>query len=345
MDLLLFDEAGLDYDDILLMQALQRNGPTIREQYGPFDLASLNDLECKQNFRFHKEDIPRLANALHMPNLFTTKSHVKASGLEGLCLLLRRLAYPNRLSDLTPLFGRSKFDLCHIFNMALDHICDNYSHLLRTMNQDWITQGIDNFALAIHQKGAPLTNCWGFIDGTVRPICRPTHDQNLAYNGHKRTHAIKFQAIMAPNGLIANVAGPFEGKRHDSFLLEESGIVGEIRRFHNNNGEQMCVYGDPAYPLSPWLITPFRGHNLTPEQQQFNTDMSAVRQCVEWGFGKVITNFAFLDYKKNLKLFLQPVGKYYLVGCILTNCHTCLYGSQTGTYFGLHAPNLDIYLP
>jgi nuclease HARBI1 len=57
--------------------------------------------------------------------------------------------------------------------------------------------------------------------------------------------------------------------------------------------------------------------------------MSAVCECVEWGFGKISGNFAFLDFKKNLKLLLQPVGHYYLVGRLLTNVHTCLYGSQT----------------
>jgi hypothetical protein len=39
------------------------------------------------------------------------------------------------------------------------------------------------------------------------------------------------------------------------------------------------------------------------------------------------TIFAFLDFKKNLKVLLQPVAKYYIVASLLINCHTCLYGS------------------
>lgn len=72
--------------------------------------------------------------------------------------------------------------------------------------------------------------------------------------------------------------------------------------------------------------------------------MSQVRQCVEWGFAKVISIFAFLDYKKNLKLMLHPVSDYYAVGTIFTNCHTCLYGSQTSSYFAVDAPTLENYL-
>ena len=69
-----------------------------------------------------------------------------------------------------------------------------------------------------------------------------------------------------------------------------------------------------------------------------------VRVSVEWGFNKLISIFAFLDYKKNQKLYLQPVGKYYKVAALLINCHTCLYGSETTSYFGLQPPSLQEYL-
>ena len=65
---------------------------------------------------------------------------------------------------------------------------------------------------------------------------------------------------------------------------------------------------------------------------------------VEWEFGKILKNFAFLDFRKNLKVLLSPVAKYYLVGALLTNCHTCLYGSQTSRYFNLEPPLLEHYL-
>ena len=61
---------------------------------------------------------------------------------------------------------------------------------------------------AIDAKGTPLENCFGFIDGTVRPICRPRKNQRIVYNGHKRVHALKFLLLETPNGLIANLYGP-----------------------------------------------------------------------------------------------------------------------------------------
>ena len=53
----------------------------------------------------------------------------------------------------------------------------------------------------------------GFIDGTVRACSRPQISQRMLYNGHKRHHALKYHAVSTPNGLIANLFGPVEGKR------------------------------------------------------------------------------------------------------------------------------------
>lgn len=127
-------------------------------------------------------------------------------------------------------------------------------------------------------------------------------------------------------------------------MLGASGLATKLRRFQRPSGEPYVIYGDPAYGLALNILSPFRGANLTDDQQEFNARMSKLRVSVEWGFGKICQNFAFLDFKKNLKVLLQPVAKYYLVATILTNCHTCLYGSQTSTYFDLEPPLLETYL-
>jgi hypothetical protein len=143
-----------------------------------------------------------------------------------------------------------------------------------------------------------------------------------------------------------NLFGPLEGRRHDCALLRESGVCEQFERHQwmDRNGLPFAVYGDPAYPVKNYLIAPFRGARLNEEQQLFNQQMSSVRESVEWQFMKILQNFAFLDFKKNLKLFLQPVAKYYIVAALLTNCHTCLYGSVTGQYFGMNPPSLVEYL-
>lgn len=145
--------------------------------------------------------------------------------------------------------------------------------------------------------------------------------------------------------MVANLYGPFKGRRHDSALLAASNLVEKCEQLPvSATGERYYVYGDLGYPLRRYLIVPYKEENLTEAEQSFNSRMSKVRESVEWGFNKVIQLFAFLDFKKNLKMGLQPVGKYYIVGTILSNCHTCLYGSQTADYFNLLPPRLEEYL-
>ena len=71
--------------------------------------------------------------------------------------------------------------------------------------------------------------------------------------------------------------------------------------------------------------------------------MSQVRIAVEWVFGDIINYFKFLDFKKNLKIGLSAVGKFYIVSALLRNALTCLYGNSTSNFFQLDPPALNEY--
>ena len=145
-------------------------------------------------------------------------------------------------------------------------------------------------------------------------------------SSYKCTFLLIIQSVHAPNGLILNMFGPIEGGRHDDVMLGVSGIMDNLRRIQQTNGEPYVIYGDPAYGVTDNILASFRGVDLTVAQKEFNKRMSKVRVSVEWGFGKITQYFAFLDFRKSLKsqkILLQPIAKYYLVGSLLTNCHTC----------------------
>ena len=149
--------------------------------------------------------------------------------------------------------------------------------------------------------------------------------------------------MVCPNGLIANLYGPVAGRHHDAFMLFESNLLPMLQE-KLRPPNTFVLYGDSSYPLRQHLLTPYRGAVLTPAQELFNKKMSKVRESVEWAFGKVIQYFAFLDFRKNQKVLLQPIGKYYAVGVLLINCHSCLYGSVTASYFCIPPPDLHTYL-
>ena len=213
-------------------------------------------------------------------------------------------------------------------------------------NQAWLApRKLEEYAQAVHDKGAALDCCWGFIDGTVRSTCRPGQNQRVIYNGHHRVHAIKFQSTVAPNGLIANLYGPVEGRRHDSAMLAQSGLLIQLQQHsHAQNGRALCIYGDPAYPLRNHLQAPYRSNRfLTHAQRDFNKSMSTVRICVEWVFGDITNYFAFMDFNKNLKIGLSPIGKMYIVCALLHNARACLYKNITTNFFDVETPRLQDY--
>ena len=71
--------------------------------------------------------------------------------------------------------------------------------------------------------------------------------------------------------------------------------------------------------------------------------MSSVRVSVEWVFGEIAEYFAFIDFKKNLKIALSEVGTMYIVCALLRNARTCLYGSSTSRFMEVDPPSLEEY--
>jgi hypothetical protein len=88
--------------------------------------------------------------------------------LTGLCILLRRLSYPNRWIDVQKLFGRDIRDLSNIFNTMLNFIYYKYRHLVISLNQWWLNEEyLQSYSNAVERKGSVINNCFGFIDGMV----------------------------------------------------------------------------------------------------------------------------------------------------------------------------------
>lgn len=165
----------------------------------------MEEAECKSEFRVEKPDIPLLAEALGMPDTFTCPQRSVADGIKGLCMVLKQVSFSSRYSDMIYRFGRPVPVISMVTNQVLDYIYQAHGQWNNLLLNP---AALKRYANAIARKGAPLENCFGFADGTIRPICRPNENQRTVYNGHKRVHALKFQSVTIPNGLIANLYGP-----------------------------------------------------------------------------------------------------------------------------------------
>ena len=209
--LVAYDEGTIDDEEFVLLweQNVSKNPSFPFKDYEKFDLESMDPVECKAEFRFEKNDLPSLAEALQIPDTFFCQQWSVCDGMEGLCMALKRFSYPCRYSDMIPRFAKPVPVLSMITNTVLDFIYNMHGHRITQWNNFLLDQlKLEQYAVAVAEKGAALDNCYGFIDGTVRPICRPQDNQRVVYNGHKRVHAIKFQSVTVPSGMIAQIYGP-----------------------------------------------------------------------------------------------------------------------------------------
>ncbi|DBA03826.1 TPA: hypothetical protein N0F65_005716 [Lagenidium giganteum] len=136
-------------------------------------------------FRFTREQVEELTELIGLNDHFVAPCGYAIEPGEAMCLFLRRLAYPNRLEDLEYVFGRSVPAISAITNSVLNLIHDRCARLLQFNAHNFGTETLTHFADAVKARGAPLACCVGFIDGTVRSICRPSKNQKYCYSGHK----------------------------------------------------------------------------------------------------------------------------------------------------------------
>ena len=154
-------------------------------------IASLDE-ECKAEFWFLKNDIYLLKEVMQLPDEIICHNRLVVSEIEALCILLKQFAYPIRHGDICPRFSRPVPQLSMITSEMMNLIYNQQSYRLTSLQHNWLSLvSLQDYADVIHNAGATYTNCWGFVDGTVRPLCKPGALQRLLYNGHKRLHAIK----------------------------------------------------------------------------------------------------------------------------------------------------------
>ncbi|KAH6939933.1 hypothetical protein HPB50_022671 [Hyalomma asiaticum] len=244
-------------EDLLVLEVLGETRRDPLSSRGLLNIDAMDNGMFRTCFRFEKEDIRNLRIALRIPETVVTAQRVPIPGDEALCITPRRLVYPNRLKDLEDFFGRHSSTISSLTLEVLRHIDEKFFHLLDDVNNHSTIDTLENFSKAIYAKGAPLTNCWAFIDGTARAICRPTRQQQLYFSGHKRFHALKYQSIMCPNGIICQLDGCYPGSKHDAGNFGNSPVYAKLEKLVQ--GRHYCLYGDPAYPLRPLLLKPYGG--------------------------------------------------------------------------------------
>ena len=261
-------------------------------------LESVSSNDCRDLFRFNKEDIPMIVSSLEMPNIMRCQNGSVFSSIEGFMILTYNLAYPKRLVEMKNLFQRSEDDMSRIFNFLLLWLNERWIHLLDGRNICITPQSVNTYRAALasctQMNQFPV---FGFIDGTLRPCARPVVFQRSIYNGMDRVHGLKFLVVQTADGMVPILTGPHEGAHHDSWCYQHSNIENTLDRRIGSH-LSLALYGDQGFSNSGWVLTAYRGNHLTPSQIEWNRKANSCRVCVEWGIGKIATLWASLNYKE-----------------------------------------------
>lgn len=306
--------------------------------------------------RFYADEIADLAVALCIPDPFRTPSRSKFSAVEALALLLARFRTAGDEHLLVQRFDRSQSAISEVVNALMIFLDDHWKHLLEPCNENPLLKPVKlaEYANAIHAAGSPLPTVWCFIDCMIRYMCRPSQYQRQAYNGYKGRHSLKFQALKLPNGMIGALFGPVEGRRNDNHLLSESKVIEWCYTHAFRPGADahtpishryFHVFGDPAYGISPVLMSPFSGlGERTDEEKEWNEAMASVRIEVEHGFADIVRSWPFLNAWWVHRVYSSPVGRFYRIGVLLTNILNCIRPNQTAQSLECEPPTLEEYL-
>ena len=315
-------------------------------------VADITEAEAVLHFHFRKSDLQELINQLwDRVNGYLNGTHDKVIVANrytvpyetGMLLVLFRLAHTTRIRpEMEMFFGMRRRHIACALDTFTEALCA--LALTYLSNPLLLARFFPSYGDSIHRKCGLLDHIWGFIDGTIRPTCRPSHFQKSNYSGHKRFHGIKFQSVMTPDGFFGHFFGPTNGNRHDSFMLGESGILPALANYMAALEHPYSLYGDPAYPQTALLFGGFRNPPEGSEMAAFNTALSKVRESVEWGFSCINRTWPFLTQKSAMKLFKIPVARYYILGAFLCNLRNCFYSNQVAIYFNLKPVLIAEYL-
>ena len=169
------DQISLKMRSLILYDLFESRNPDFPcEAYAKFDLDEMAKSESLPEFRFRKRDILSLAEVLDILETIRCDQRSICGGIEGLCMLLRRLSYPCRYGDMIQQFAKPVPVFSMATNILIDHIYAIHGRLLTHWNLDILSPDhLEMYAAAIMARGSPLDNCFGFMDGTVRPIAQP----------------------------------------------------------------------------------------------------------------------------------------------------------------------------
>ena len=261
-------------------------------------------------------------------------------------------------------FGRGYSQISRIYTTTLELVyeqhrslvCDNlvcYSRVFDRYNGS-INSKIALSEFKIPPHGIPgmvpgdLCDVFGFVDGVFQTNARPGNDyQNAMWNEYYHAHGLLYLGISFLDGM-ALVEIPNPGYYTDVMQWNETSFRHDLNIIMNQCAatfrRRLKLYGDRIFNSDNILTGAYCRRNgpLQPFMTVYNAIMSPIRVGAEWSFGKIAARNSMIDFTAFKRD--SDCEDIYCLCRTITNCHTCLYGSQHTSYFEIAPPTLIRYM-
>ena len=223
------------------------------------------------------------------------------------------------------LFGVSKSAV----SIIVQEVCAAITEKLLPTNIQFPTgeklqQTVDGF---MDRYGFP--QCFGVVDGSHIPIVSPQYFPADYYN-RKGWHSVILQGTVNHLGQFIDVNVGWPGRVHDARVFSNSKIfeLGQTGKLVPDRAKTitaassqkvpLCILGDPAYPLLPWVMKAFPDNGrLTRQQKTFNYRLCRARVIVEHTYGRLKGRWRCL--RKQLDVDVYRVPELVAACCTLHN--------------------------
>lgn len=276
-----------------------------------------NDIEFKSHLRMHQHTFNYIVKELDNIKTKDTNMRPAVPLRKKIMIALWYLGSPIDLRSLSVTFACGKSTAWKIVHNVVSGLKNMYSKVIRfPRTEEEVTHVVHGF----NHRGFPQTT--GAVDGTHLQILAPSENPNDYYN-RKGFYSIVMQAILDHQYRFLDVYIGWPGKAHDARIFKHSSICNrlsnylpQLTTFVNAVNVPLHLIGDAAYPLSHFLMTPFKG-NLNQVQARYNYKHSSARMVIENTFGRLKSRWRKLvkRFDGKLPFFVDVVTAC----CVLNN--------------------------